>query len=125
MFNFWPFKKKETQPAVEHVDPAELNFSQVDITERFGDDLSLGPEDWIETIPINSMGGPIRNLPPIDAVPDEVFRIASELSEMRESFGVAGDGVYCPVCHIANIDIGRLRTPCPKCGRELLAFGWT
>jgi hypothetical protein len=33
-------------------------------------------------------------------------------------------GVYCPVCHIANVDLGRLRTPCPQCGRPLLKFGW-
>ncbi len=52
--------------------------------------------------------------------PEEVYRRASSLSELRESIPIDGDGVYCPICHIANIDLGKLRTPCPRCGRGLL-----
>lgn len=116
----WPFKKKQN--------PMEgpISFSQVDSTENFGDDQKLGPDDWIPTTPLNatteqpeSMG-----LPPPGAGPDEVYRVASGLSAIRESIPIPNDGVYCPVCHIANVDLGRLRTPCPKCGRELLKFGW-
>ena len=103
-----------------------MMYSQVDITEAFGDDQRLGSDDWIETVPLNtttrdpeSMG-----LPATGAGPDEVYRVASELSDLRESIPIPNDGVYCPVCHIANVDLGRLRTPCPQCGRPLLKFGW-
>jgi hypothetical protein len=63
-------------------------------------------------------------LPPAGAGADEVYRVASKLSELRESIPIPNDGVYCPVCHIANVDLGRLRKPCRKCGRALLKFGW-
>ncbi len=36
---------------IESMDPKEIAFSQLDITERFDDHNSLGPEDWIETTP--------------------------------------------------------------------------
>jgi hypothetical protein len=29
-----------------------------------------------------------------------------------------------PICHIANIELAELRTPCPKGGKALLEFGW-
>lgn len=118
---WWPFKKKED---VEFIDPAELNYTQVDITEVFDQHLSLSKDEWVETTPVNRMISGKSNLPPIDASDDEVFRIASELSAIREEFQVLDDGVYCPVCHIANTDIANLRKPCPKCTRPLLAFGW-
>jgi hypothetical protein len=119
----WPFKKQEK---VEYLDPRELNFTQVDLTERFGDNLSLSKEDWIETFPINGMGPGVNlsGLPTVDAGDDDIHRIASKLSEIREGFQLQTDGVYCPVCHIANIDYDNLRTPCPKCSRPLLAFDW-
>ena len=50
--------------------------------------------------------------------------VASKLSQVRESIPIPNDGVYCPICHIANIELAKLRTPCPKCGRALLKFGW-
>ena len=119
---WWPFKKKKK---VEYLDPNELNFSQVDITEAFDDHLTLSKEDWIDTVPLNSFtSGPPGNLPRADASDDEVYRIASGLSQIRETFNLPDDGVYCPVCHIANVDISNLRSPCPKCNRPLLAFGW-
>ena len=103
-----------------------MSYSQADITEAFGDNERLGPDDWIATVPLNattenpeSMG-----LPPAGAGADEVYRVASRLSELRESIPIPNDGVYCPVCHIANINLGKLRTPCPQCGRALLKFGW-
>ena len=119
----WPFKKKpvpDPEPIITY------SYTQVDITERFGDNLSLGADDWIKTIPLytsdpdaESMG-----LPPIGATEGEVYAIASKLSSLRESMEIVNDGVYCPTCHIANVDLSRLRTPCPKCGKELLKFGW-
>ena len=116
----WPFSKKEKSPV------ESISYSQVDITEAFGDNERLGPDDWIATVPLNattknpeSMG-----LPPAGAAADEVYRVAAKLSELRESIPVPGDGVYCPVCHIANVDLGKLRTPCPQCSRPLLKFGW-
>lgn len=120
---WWPFRKKEK---VKYVNPNEIGFTQVDITETFDDHLTLSKEDWIETVSLNSFAsGPPGNLPPADASEDEVYRIASDLSKIRETLNLPDDGVYCPVCHIANVDIENLRTPCPKCGRPLLAFGWT
>ena len=50
--------------------------------------------------------------------------VASKLSQVRESIPIPNDGVYCPICHIANIELPKLRTPCPKYGRALLKFGW-
>lgn len=44
-------------------------------------------------------------LPPKAAGSDEVHRIASGLSEIRESIGISSDGVNCPVCHVASIDL--------------------
>jgi hypothetical protein len=63
-------------------------------------------------------------LPPPGADADEVYRVADRLSALRESVPIPNDGVYCPVCHIANGDLQRLRMPCPQCGRPLLKFGW-
>ena len=115
-----PFKKNEK------VDAKKWCFSQVDTTEGFGDDQGLSPDDWIATTPLNSMinDPESKGLPPPGANENEVYRVASELSALRESIPIPNDGVYCPICHIANVDLGKLRTPCPKCGRELLKFGW-
>lgn len=117
----WPFKKKK-----EHAGLERISYSQVDVTEGFGDNERLGPKEWISTSPLNSgTDNPeSMGLPPLGADPGEVYRIASELSALRESIPDANDGVYCPICHIANIDLRKLRTPCPQCGRELLKFGW-
>jgi hypothetical protein len=84
-----------------------ISFSQVDITETSGDDERLSPEEWISTTPLNAMARDPESigLPPIGADPDEVHRIASKLSELRESIPIPDDGVYCPVCHNANIDL--------------------
>ncbi len=35
----------------QKLDPETISFSQVDITERFGDNERLKPEDWIEVGP--------------------------------------------------------------------------
>lgn len=112
---------------IELVDPKSLSFSQLDITERFDDNESLGENDWIETTPLNARieDPESAGLPALDADPQEVYRIGSTLSELRESIPIPNDGVYCPICHIANIDLEKLRTPCPQCGRGLLKFGWT
>jgi hypothetical protein len=111
---------------VEKIATEAISFSQLDITDRFDDNLGLGADDWIPTTPLNAN---IRNpessgLPSPDADAEEVYRVASKLSELRESIPIPDDGVYCPICHIANSDLGKLRTPCPQCGRELLKFGW-
>src|SRR5262249_22746705 len=121
----WPFKRKKKDASPKG--PLEkISYSQVGTTERFGDNLSLTADEWITTSPLNettpdpqSMG-----LPPVGASDEEVYHIADRLSRMRESVPIPDDGVYCPVCHIANVTLARLRTPCPKCGRELLKFGW-
>jgi hypothetical protein len=103
-----------------------MSFTQLDITEAFGDDAHLGPDDWIPTVPLNEgMPDPqARGLPAVGASNDETYEVASALSQIRESVAVPNDGVYCPVCHLANTQLARLRTPCPQCGRPLLRFGW-
>ena len=116
----WPFKKKKNNP------PRQILYTQLDITEGFADDQGLTSEDWIRTETLNEMTDEpeAMGLPAKGANQDEVYEIASKLSEIRESINPAGDGVYCPVCHIANVNLDLLRQPCPKCGRELLQFGW-
>ena len=103
-----------------------MRFSQLDFTERFGDGQRMGADEWIATIPLNSrVKQPERSgLPPIGAPDDAVFRLADALSKVRERLRLPRDGVYCPICHIANPSLGRLRTPCPRCDRPLLEFGW-
>ena len=108
------------------VPPQQISFSQVDVTERFGDNQSLGADDWINTAPLNA-GIPnpeAQGLPRVGASDNETYAAAERLSKFRESIPLPDDGVYCPVCHIANVTLGRLRTPCPRCNRPLLKFGW-
>jgi hypothetical protein len=112
---------------IEMIATETISFSQVDITERFDDNRNLAPDEWISTTPLCSrIGDPeSAGLPSPGADEEEVYRVASKLSALRESIPIPDDGVYCPICHIANVDLGKLRTPCPRCGRELLKFGWT
>ena len=93
-------------------------------TERFDDHLHLKSEDWIATVPLNKSSPNAKELPPVDATADEIYQAGARLSQLRESIPVPNDGVYCPVCHIANTQLAKLRTPCPKCSRPLLKFGW-
>lgn len=118
--------KLSTKPNVTKVDPKELRFSQLDITEQFGDQNRLKKEEWIETVALNSkMPDPeSRGLPSRSATSEKVYAMAAQMSSIRERFVGSGDGVYCPVCHIANVDHAKLHAPCPKCGRKLLSFGW-
>ena len=104
--------------------PGELSYSQLDITERFDDHLRLKPDDWIQTVAVNKSVPNGKGLPPVDASADEVYKAAERLSRLRETISIPNDGVYCPVCHIANTQRAKLRTPCPKCSRPLLKFGW-
>jgi hypothetical protein len=124
-FMWWPFGRKRTAES-QRVPVSQISYSQVDITERFGDNLSLQADEWIATSPLNAAAenSTSMGLPAIDADDDEVYEVANRLSLLRESLTLPNDGVYCPVCHIANIDLAKLRTACPKCGRELLQFGW-
>lgn len=121
----WPFKKRKD--AAQPLPPGPISFSQTDSTQGFDDNVSLAADDWITTTPLNSLVSDAQShgLPPVGADDDEVYRIAQRLSEFRESMPLPDDGVYCPVCHVANVTLALLRTPCPKCGRPLLQFGWT
>jgi hypothetical protein len=120
----WPFDKKP-KATTQTMPLGEISCSQLDVTERFDDNLRLKPEDWIETIPLNKRVPNGRGLPPVAASDETVYESASRLSQIRESMPIPNDGVYCPICHIANTELSKLRTPCPKCGRALLKFGWT
>jgi hypothetical protein len=114
------------------LDPRELSFTQADVVKGSVDNLSLGPNNWIETTPINASVPEERRprgLPPLDATDDQIYQIANAGSRLRESIRLSGqpsrDGVYCPICHVANTQVSLLRKPCPRCGRELLLFDWT
>jgi len=104
-----------------------MSFMQVDSTEGIGDGDRLVADEWLSTRPLNSTvpSPETMGLPPVGASPDEVTRIASALSQVRESAGSEDDGVYCPRCHIATMTLATLRAPCAQCGGELLQFGWT
>ncbi len=121
----WPFKKK-MQHTIPMMATDRILCTQLDITETFGDNERLKPDEWISTAPMNKMNpnGEWGGLPPVDASDAEVYEVAARLSQVRESISIENDGVYCPICHIANTQLSRLRTPCPKCGRPLLKFGW-
>jgi hypothetical protein len=114
----------QSKGTTQSMPPGEISYSQLDITERYDDHLHLKPDDWIQTVPLNKSVPNGKGLPPITASPDEVYKAAERLSKFRESISIPSDGVYCPVCHVANIQLAKLRTPCPKCRRALLKFGW-
>jgi hypothetical protein len=121
----WPFKKKNPKnTSIGSNQP--ILFSQVDTTERFDDNVGLTSDDWIATIPLNTLirDPELQGLPAVEADGDVVYQVATKLSRIRESIPIPNDGVYCPTCHIANVDIGKLGTPCPKCSKPLLKFGW-
>jgi hypothetical protein len=120
----WPFKKKPKSP--KPFPAGAISFSQLDITETFGDNLQLTEADWVQTAPLNERipDPQSQGLPPRGADDDTVYAIAARLSQLRESIPIEGDGVYCPTCHIANTSLAKLRMACPKCGKPLLKFGW-
>jgi hypothetical protein len=117
---------RRKQPLVQMIDPGKLSYSQLDITESFGDNERLSPDDWIATVALNTkVPDPVSSgLPPPSATEDEVYEVGAKMSALREQIPGLSDGVYCPICHIANTQIRRLKTPCPKCSRPLLKFGW-
>jgi hypothetical protein len=114
----------KSKPTTQTTPPREIYYSQLDITERFDDHLHLKSADWISTAPLNKSHPNGKGLPPANASVDEVYKAAEKLSQIRETISIPSDGVYCPVCHIANTQLAKLRTPCPKCRRPLLKFGW-
>jgi hypothetical protein len=92
----WPFNKKPK--AATQIQPiGEISYSQLDITESFGDNLRLKSEDWIGTIALNKTDLSGLGLPPIDASDETVYATASRLSTFRESVPIPNDGVYCPL----------------------------
>ena len=110
----------QNKATTQMVPPGELSYSQLDITERFDDNLHLKPTDWISTVRLIKSVPDGKGLPPVDASADEIYKAAERLSQFREAFAIPNDGVYCPVCHIAKTQSAKLHTPCPKCGRGLL-----
>ena len=88
-----PFKKRSA-PVVS-VALNELSFSQTDTTERSGDNLSLGPNDWIETVALNAVVASPESmgLPPLGATEEQTYQVADRLSRVRESFALRSDGV--------------------------------
>jgi hypothetical protein len=117
----------QPQPQIPLLTPGTVYFSQLDITQHFDDKERLGQETWASTVPLNASTPypQARGLPPIGASDEDTYRIAAHLSQLRDSWGDPSDGVYCPVCHIANTELARLHTPCPVCNRALLRFGWS
>ena len=74
------------QGKVEKIAAEALTCSQVDITERFDDNRRLGKDEWISTTPLNlTITNPeSAGLPSPDADSEEVYRIASKLSALRD-----------------------------------------
>src|SRR5205809_2801360 len=95
----------QSKTTKQSMPPGEISYSQLDITEKFDDNLHLKPEDWILTVPLNKSVPNGKGLPPVDARGDEVYKAAERLSQLRESISIPSDGVYCPVCHIANTQL--------------------
>src|SRR5437870_13160543 len=91
---------KKKPKTTQTMPPGQISYSQLDITESFGDNLRLKPEDWIATIPLNKTtpSGQASGLPPVEATDEEVYESASRLSQLRESILIRNDGVYCPIC---------------------------
>ena len=82
----WPFSRK---PKIQNINPAALNFTQLDFTERFDDRQNLAMDDWIKTIPMNQIlhDGQRNNLPPIDATPEEVYDVAISFQKFERFSG--------------------------------------
>jgi hypothetical protein len=114
LVTFLTFKTKKK---IERIDLSKVSFTQVDFTESFGDNLKLKPEDWITTIPINSNcpNTESMGLPPLDANSDQVYVIAEYLSLLRGQITGLNDGVYCPICHMANNEIKKLHEFISNC----------
>jgi hypothetical protein len=88
----WPFKK--TKNVTTRGVPENIQFSQIDSTDRFGDNLTLKPDDWIETTALNAtIRDQTMGLPLPDASKEEVYRIASQMSRIRENIPIPNDGV--------------------------------
>lgn len=134
----WPFKQKtednkpqKPEQNIEMVDPLSIKVSQLDMTEHEHAKAGLSADDWAPTIAINTqMTNPEQHgLPPENAGIEVIYATGLNLSALRQNMLLKtdlerDDGVYCPICHIASIDISKLGTPCPKCNRNLLQFGW-
>ncbi len=119
----WPFKKKsEFELSANSV----VSYTQTDYMPLLSGSDGLSPDQWVSVHPCNEDDAlpESKGLPSLTASDGEVYGVASKLSQIRSSFGVPIDGVYCPVCHIANIQKEKLGEPCPQCGRGLLCFGW-
>jgi hypothetical protein len=83
----------ENPPQREPAAHLEISYSQLDITESFGNEVELGPDDWIATTPLNtSVQDPTAvGLPPVDAIrshyadrvkdPKQWLRLARPCSE--------------------------------------------
>lgn len=84
----WPFKKK--QKVAESLQPGQVFYGQVDSTERFGDNLTLSEDEWINTTPLNANTTDPQSigLPPVDASGDDIYRVADGLSRIRESIPI-------------------------------------
>ncbi len=50
----WPFHKK-TRPESQMMPPGQISYTQLDITETFGDNERLKPDDWVPTQPLSQM----------------------------------------------------------------------
>jgi len=51
---------------------------------------------------------------------EKVYEIGMQLSFLREQISNLPDGVYCPICHIANTSANKLHTPCPECRKKVI-----
>jgi hypothetical protein len=123
--DMWPFKRK---PRTSDQPPTDaLSFSQLGVTETLGSKFRPTENGWVHTSALDEMtpDPQAHGLPPRGASDEAVYAYFDQFSRLRDIFATETDGVYCPICQIANYSIAKLRTPCPKCNRPLLRFDWT
>lgn len=109
-------------------------LTQLDMPRDVTEQLRIQSEDWVPCVPIRGKNTAYiyDQLPTTDLTDEETYTLAKQLSDVWNERISKSDhplqkigGVYCPVCHIASIDLDKLGLPCPKCKRELLRFNWT
>jgi len=101
-------------------------YGQLDVIEPERD-VKMTSSDWVQTVPIivNDDYRETLGYAHKDDSPEEVYERAMMLSMVRnQHIKDDSDGVYCPLCHIANIELSKQGDPCPQCERPLLRFGW-
>src|SRR5437764_1319177 len=73
--------EKKIKVETQKMPPGQISYSQLDITESFGDNERLKPDDWISTQPLSKTtpNGRASGLPSAGATNNEVYAIALKM----------------------------------------------